>query len=185
MKTYLHEKTLKYDGTQLHSHFAYENFNILGDSIVSFIGPCEVKSEHMVDLADRKENLFIYSENMVHFIVEHFQFHLFQTIALQRLLICLIQQDLENCVEDLKLIRQGDDLFDDVCKLNVSIATKSPTSTLIHVGVNISSERTPVPTKGLNDYGLTPQAFANSIMNRYREEITTMNQALAKVKGVS
>ena len=81
MKTYLHEKTFKYDGTQLKSHFAYDSFDIQGDSIVAFLGECNVKLSAMVDLEDVKAKDSIYSENMVHFIVEFFDLNLEKTIC--------------------------------------------------------------------------------------------------------
>ncbi|MEK6556365.1 MAG: DUF366 family protein, partial [Bdellovibrionota bacterium] len=36
------EKEFKYDGTQLASLFNYLNYGIVGDSIVSWIGPCDI-----------------------------------------------------------------------------------------------------------------------------------------------
>lgn len=185
MLTHFHDKPLKYDGTELRSHFAYDTFGVLGDSIVAFIGPCDVKTNHMVDLEDVHQGLFIRSEDMLHFIVEHFEFDLSHTIALQRLLVSLIIQDMHDALPEVRLTRKGDDIFDDVFKLSVSIATASPVSTLIHVGVNVSSKNTPVPTKGLADYGLNPYAVARGVMNRYKEEIASMAKARAKVRGVS
>lgn len=184
MKTYFHEETLKYDGTQLRSHFAYDNFNILGDSVVGFIGPCDVPTAHMVDLEDVHQNKFIYSESMLHFIAEHFTNDLPLVVAYQRLLIDLIIEEMHDSKDGLRLVRMGDDIFDSHFKLSVSIATKSPVSCLIHVGVNIVSTNTPVLTKGLLDYGLSPQATATGVLNRYRAEIESMKNACAKVRGV-
>lgn len=185
MLTHLHDKPLKYDGSQLVSHFAYKNFGLLGDSVVGFIGPCEVRGEKMVDLEDVRQNLFIYSENMLHFIIEHFHFDLLHTIALQRLFIALIIQEIHDSLPEVRLTRKGDDVYDDIFKLSVSIATASPVSTLIHTGVNVSSANTPLPTKGLADYGLNPHAIARGVMNRYKEEVASLAKARAKVRGVS
>ena len=113
MKTHFSEIELKYDGTQLQSHFAYNNFDIISDSIVAFIGPCDVKKENLVDLEDVKANKFIYSENMLHFIVEHFESNLQTTIAYQRLLIDLIIQELKESEPDISLTRRGDDIYDE------------------------------------------------------------------------
>lgn len=184
MQIHFHEHPLPYDGTQLRSHFAYDNFNILGDSIVSFVGPCDVQTKSMVDLEDVHQNLFIRSESMLHFIVEHFHFDLTHTIALQRLLISLIIEDIHDAVPEVRLIRRGDDIFDDAYKLSVSIATSSPVSQLIHVGVNVSAKGAPVAAKGLLDYGLNAQAVARGVMNRYKDELNSMARARAKVRGV-
>jgi len=183
MKTHFSEIELKYDGTQLQSHFAYNNFDIISDSIVAFIGPCDVKKENLVDLEDVKANKFIYSENMLHFIVEHFESNLQTTIAYQRLLIDLIIQELKESEPDISLTRRGDDIYDETLKFSVSIATKSPVSTLIHTGINISSKNTPLPTSCLENYKINPHAVATSVLNRYRAEIENMKRAAAKVKG--
>ncbi|EKD50969.1 MAG: hypothetical protein ACD_62C00384G0005 [uncultured bacterium] len=184
MQTYLHDKPIKYDGTQLVSHFAYNHFNLLGDAIVSFMGPCDVKIDQLVDLEDVHQNAFIFSENMLHFIVEHFHDDLLLTIAWQRLLIDLIISEMKVDLPGGPWERRGDDIYDDVFKVSVSIATRSPVSCLIHTGINISSNNTPVLTKGLDDYHINPQALATGVMNRYRAEIESMRKARAKVRGV-
>lgn len=185
MKAYYSDKTLPYDGTQLRSHFAYETFQICGDSIVAFQGPANVKIEHMVDKEDVMANAPIFSQNMLHFIVEHFTDNFEWAIACQRLLVCCLLEDLQECLEEQTLVRRGDDIYEDNCKLTVSIATRSPVSCLIHTGINISSKNTPVLTKGLEDYKLIPQSFATSVMNRYIAEICGMQKARAKVRGIS
>jgi uncharacterized protein len=183
MKTFFSETELKYDGTQLRSHFAYDTFNILGDSIVAFIGPCDVKKEHLVDLEDVHQNHFIYSENMLHFIVEHFDGDLKLMIAKQRLLIDLIIQEMNDSADNLNIKRQGDDIYDDMLKLSVSIATSSPVSCLIHTGINISSKNTPVPAVGLDDYNINAHALTTGVLNRYRAEMDSMEKARCKVKA--
>ena len=184
IKTHFLDEALVYDGSQLRSHFSYDQFQLQGDSIVAFCGACDVKAENMVDKEDSSRNLFIKSNEMLHFIVEHFHFDLFAAIACQRLLITNLQQEILYHIPELQIIRRGDDLFDDSAKLSVSIATSSPVSQLIHVGINIDSKDTPVLTKGLNDYKLSPAAIARGVMNRYREEIQSMTKARTKVRGV-
>lgn len=185
LKTHWHNEPLTYTGTQLSSHFAYKNFGVLGDAIVAFTGPCDVKPDHMVDLEDSTRHLFIYSENMLHFIVEHFQFDLITTIALQRLLITNIIDALHACKPNLRLKRSGNDIYDNDFKLSVSIATASPVSTLIHTGVNIISKNTPVPARGLDDYDVPSAEFAHEVMQRYTDEVNGIHRARAKVRGVS
>ena len=185
MECFFHDKILKYDGSQLVSHFAYKNFGILGDSIVAFIGPCDVKTPALVDLEDARDGKFITSQNMLHFIVEHFTPDLNWAIACQRLLSSLIIDDIRADQPELNLIRRGNDIYDDDFKLNVSIATASPISCLIHTGVNINANGAPVLAKGLEDYKLSPQAIARGVMNRYVDEIRGMQKARTKVRGVS
>ena len=80
--------------------------------------------------------------------------------------------------------RLGDDLFEGDRKLSVSIATLTPVSTMIHLGINISSEHTPVPTKGLLEYGVDPVELAEAVMNQYMAELRMLAVARSKVKGV-
>ncbi|MBQ8476576.1 DUF366 family protein, partial [bacterium] len=42
MQTLFIEKEIKYTGSELRPHWIYENFKLLGDAIVSFIGETEV-----------------------------------------------------------------------------------------------------------------------------------------------
>jgi len=178
------DREIKYDGSQLSSHFAYREFGIKGDSLVSFIGPCDVLIQSMVDLEDVKANKTIYSQSMLHFIVEHFHNDLTLCICKQRLLMSLMQEELQDSIQGLRIKRVGDDLFDDHFKLTVSIATSSSVSTLIHAAINIVSEGTPLPTRGLSDYKLNPHAFARSVMNRYVAELQGVQWARSKVRPV-
>lgn len=184
MLTHFSDIPLTYDGAQLRAHFAFDTFGVLGDSIVAFTGACNVKTCALVDLEDARRNLFIRSENMLHFIAEHFRFDLHHTIALQRLLVALIIEEIHDALPEVRLTRKGNDIFEDNLKLSVSIATRSPVSTLIHTGVNISANLAPVPAKGLGDYGLSAPAVAHGVMHRYREEIAGIERSAAKVRGV-
>ncbi len=184
MQSQFIEKEILYDGTQLKSHWIYRHFGIKGDALVSFMGGCDVKIGSLVDLEDQIGIKPIFSRNMLHFIIEHFDGDLEKTILRQRLFMALIQTELEDAVDGLRLIRKGDDLYEGHFKLSVSIATASPVSTLIHTGVNIISEGTPVPTKGLFDFDLNPQAVACGVMNRYLEEMAGVAWARCKVRGV-
>ncbi len=184
MKTSSLDRSITYDGTQLKSHWILTEGALKGDAIVAFEGPCDVKLDHMVDLEDVLAKKNIYSEKMLHFIAEFFDNDLEKTILRQRLLMSVMQEELNDCLEEKKIIRKGDDLFWEHFKLTVSIATASPVSTLIHAGINIISDNTPVPTQGLNDFGLNPQAFARSVMNRFTHELEGVAWARAKVRAV-
>ena len=184
MKTKLAEQNIKYEGWQLCPHWIYKNFNIQGDSIVAFIGECEVKLTEMVDIEDVINNEPIYSKSMLSFISEQFNIGLIEGVFRQRLLICTIKEALEK--RGFKIIRNGDDLFFDGKKLTVSIATKSHTSVLIHTGINIDSTDAPVNASGLtSELGITDiENFAKEVMNNYAEEIDDIIMASTKVRGV-
>ncbi len=177
------EKTLKYDGSQLSSHFAFQELSLLGDSCVGFIGPCEVKLESMVDLEDVRDRAPIYSPSMLHFILESFPLDLKAGVLLQRLIISQILELLqERGVQGLR--REGDDIFFQDKKLSVSIATTSPVSTLIHIGLNIKTEGVPVSAVGLANWGIDPVAFAKICLKKIQEEYLDVLKATWKVRGV-
>ena len=134
MKKQFLKQNIKYLGSQLSPHWIYKNFKIQGDSIVAFVGECDVKLDEMVDIEDVINNEPIYSKNMLSFISEQFNIGLVEGVFRQRLLICIIKEVLEN--RGFKVKRCGDDLFFDDKKLSVSIAAKSQKSVLIHTGIN-------------------------------------------------
>lgn len=184
MKTEYIKERIDYSGKELQSHFAYGRFDIMGDSLVAFSGGCEVKIADLVDLADVKEKEGIYSEDMLHFIGEFFDYDLDRTILRQRLLIAIIKDAVAE-LSDCPLVRRGDDIYEGEYKLSVSIATLTPVSGIIHTGINISSKNTPVPTKGLNDYGIEPTSFASRVLEGFVKEMEGIDVARCKVRGVS
>lgn len=184
MKHLYIDQEIKYDGRQLHSLWAFRTFGLHGDSIVAWQGPCAVQLTEMVDQEDVRQNAPIFSQAMLHFIVEHFHRDLEKAVWQQRLLIALIGERLnEKCSGQVK--RHGDDLYLGDRKLSVSIATLSPVSALIHVGLNVSSEGTPVPTVSLPELGVGDiKEFAETILQDYVREVEGINYARCKVRGV-
>ncbi len=202
MKTQWLNEHFKYDGSQLHSLFAYSHYGLLGDSLVGWRGACSVDFENMVDIEDVRKKAKIESQDMIHLIIEIFNKPLFVAIAYQRIIVGLIQDVIfqsffdqlehnktlstDDCVRFYdQLKRKGDDLYFKDKKINVSIATSSPISSLIHVGVNVSHQGTPVPTMGLNDFNIDPYLFFQKISQAFIAEYESMQKASCKVKWVS
>lgn len=185
MKHLFVDTKITYDGGQLCSLWAYKNFRLQGDSIVAFLGPCHVQLTEMVDQEDVLDGAFIYSENMVHFIIEHFDLDLEKAVTRQRLLIAIMRDLLQELGSIPALQRKGDDLYLGTRKASVSIATLSPVSTMIHAAVNISSHNTPVPTIGLADLSVDPVVFAQQVIESYQQEVESIYMARCKVRGVS
>lgn len=180
MHTKFIEKETKYTGLELSPHWIYKNFHMQGDAIVAFCGECEVKLTEMVDIEDVINNEPIYSKNMLSFIAEHFNIDLIEGVFRQRLLITIIKEALEK--RNISVVRSGDDLFVEGKKLSVSIATKSLTSVLIHVGINIDPSGAPVDAIGLDYLKICNiSEFANDIMLKYSQEIDDIILASTKV----
>jgi len=184
MRYRLIKDEIAYTGEQLRSNFAYTTFGIVGDSVVAFAGPCDVKLKEMVDIEDLKAGKAIYSESMLHFIVEHYDTDLEKTI-LRQLILTNIVKDLINEIKGKIIVKRvNSDLFEEDAKLSISVATVTPISSLVHFGVNITSINTPVKTKGLKDYDIDQYEFANLVMDRYTKENDKINIARCKVRWV-
>lgn len=184
MKNKFASRKIDYDGSQLRSHFALDDLGIAGDSVVSFIGGCAVK-EHMVDIEDSRKKEFIYSDSMLHFIIEHFDADLEKNIFRKRLFLSMIMEEVHKKTRISRLRRIGNGLYDGNKKLTVAVATVSPVSSLIHVGLNILRTGAPIPVACLKDYGMDPKKLACEVMKRYCAEIDSVDISRAKVKGVS
>ena len=188
MKTLWIEKEFKYDGSQLGTLYAYLEHGVLGDSIISWIGPCNVDLQHMVDGEDRLAGAQIRGGKMVHFIVEIFHRELFSAVSLQRLMTTIVMdvlRDLSSQKELLqKMSRDGDDIFVEEKKHSISIAAKSVNSSMIHFAVNVTNEGTPVPTISLQDFSVDVKSFAEEVLKRVSSEVQSMTEATCKVLPV-
>ncbi|MEE9391378.1 MAG: DUF366 family protein [Planctomycetota bacterium] len=183
-QTLVSDAEQQYDGTQLRPHWIFENFEIQGDAAVAFMGPAEVLEEHLVDLADRRDHLVIKADAMLHILVEVFGAGLDQAVLMQRILVLLAREILEeHDVPDLA--RRGDDFYAGEGKISVSIATVSAVSALIHFGINITNEGTPVRTAALSDFGIDASEFAAALLDRFANEVEAMAKASTKVRPVT
>jgi len=186
IKTHFIRQSLLYDGTALSPLWAYRTLGLQGDSIVSFRGPCRLDFTHMVDMEDVLQQSPIYGDDMLHFIVEHFDGNLEQTILRQRLLVVLIAEIVSS--RGHLLHREGDDLYFDGRKLSISIATVTPVSTMIHTALNVTAENTPVPAVGLVELGWSGEevpVLAARICSAYAAEMEGIKMARCKVRSVS
>ncbi|MEW6181962.1 MAG: DUF366 family protein [Bacillota bacterium] len=187
MHTFFAEETISYDGSQLSSLWAFKRFCLQGDSIVAFRGPCRVKGNSLVDIADRLQGFYIYSPDMLHFIIEHFESDLERAVLRQRLLSALVKDILEEASPE-RLKRRGDDLYANERKLSVSIATITPVSTMVHFGINVRTEGVPVPAAGLLELswpeGRIPE-LTGRVLSAYSGEMKGVDLARCKVRGVT
>ena len=99
----------------------------------------------MVDGEDLPLGAKICGRHMLQFIVEKFNVNLFSGVAVQRLIASLVvlmsyKSSARTRDRTSLLLRDGDDIYIGEQKLSISIATNSPTSTLIHFAVNVTNE---------------------------------------------
>lgn len=186
MKTYFSDQPLTYDGSQLRSLYCYETHQLRGDSICSWIGPCKVSNEYMVDGEDLFAGEEIRGAQMLHFIVEVFGASLKEMVTLQRLLSALTLETITTlkATQNSDLHRTGDDIYLGKKKLSISIATVSPVSGLIHFAMNCTNEGTPVETLSLGDLDISPIELSRKIMDNFVKEYDEIVGATQKVKWV-
>ena len=184
MHALYHPEPLKYSGHQLRSHWILDTFGLRGDTVVAFCGPCEVALTEMVDLEDVAAGEAIAAGNMLHFIAEHFDRDLEKAVLRQRIFICMVAEALFQRDGVPTVRREGDDLYAGERKLSVSIATASPVSTLMHVGLNLDPSGAPVPAVGLDEWGVDAEALARELLEAYVSELADVHLATCKVRGV-
>ena len=173
-----------YDGSQLSSHWIYNNFSMNYDSAVAFVGGCNVE-KHMVDLEDIQNKDFISGDKMIHFIIETFARDIFFSSAFQMVLIGEVFNEIFKNISTEKkqlLSRSGDDIFYNGGKLSISIATVSTVSSLIHIALNITNNGTPIKTASLEDLNISNiEDFANHVLKSFNEIYEKILLSTAKV----
>jgi hypothetical protein len=186
--TRFEEKPRTYTGVELRPHFLLTELGLQGTALAAFVGPCQVATEHLVDWEDRLAEDHIQAAQMVHFIGEFFGASLREGVLRQRLFMATLREILDGLLREAgkpeAIVREGDDLFLRGRKLSVSIVTASPVSQLLHVGINVDPGGAPVPAIGLEELGVSPEAFARMALERFASEWGSMEWACTKVRPV-
>lgn len=186
LQTYFHPTELTYHGPELRPHFILSHFRIEGSCLSAFIGPCFVKTDHLVDWEDRLANDHIKAEKMIHFLGEFFGITLREGVWIQRLVVSEILAYL--LVNEVEAHRIGDDIYigtkGEEKKLSVSIVTASPVSVLFHLGINVDATGAPVDAIGLQDLKLDPKILTEFVLNRFKDEYQSVERACVKVRPV-
>jgi hypothetical protein len=161
---------------------------VKGSSIVSWIGPMNVQPDELIDYED--VGLEIKSDEMIHFIIEHFDVQpadMRLCYHRQRILIMIVQDLLQEI--GIKTRRKGDDLYCDDGKLSVSVATCSASSMKIHFAMNLTSQGTPkkVKTVGLLECSTELDIdkiskLPDKISKTYKDEIQDIEEDIAKTR---
>lgn len=182
------KEPLLYDGSPIEPFWAYQKLKLKGSSIVSWIGPMNIKPEELIDYEDI--GLEIKSDEMVHFIIEHFDVQpadIKTCYHRQRILVMIVKDILGE--SGIITSREGDDLYFNAKKLSVSIATCSNSSMKIHFGMNVKDKGTPddIETIGLleckNDLDNEKiNALIDKICETYINEIESIEEDIAKTK---
>jgi hypothetical protein len=182
MQVLLSDQEISYTGPNLRSGWIQQQFGLQPPAAVAWMGPCHVATVDLVDLEDQAVGAEIHAARMLHLVAEHPGPDLFAAVLRQRLLVALARELLAD--EGLQVRRRGDDLYVAERKLSVSIAAPSPTSCLLHLGLNVDPAGAPVPAIGLGELGVEPASFARRLLEAYREEVDAALAACRKVRNV-
>lgn len=178
MECIIIDKKLDYDGSQISSLWAYNVADVQADSIIAFRGACDVKIEHMIDLEDKKQGDIIFSTDMLHFVIEHFDSTDLKLVyARQRLFTSIVREVLSSRYSGIT--RNGDDLFTGGKKLTISIASTSAVSQKIHFGINVVHDY----YASLGDLGISGDEVATvlkEIAEAYVHEFDDIEKDLRK-----
>ena len=186
------DEIFEYDGSQINPSWAFQEFEIYGSSVITWIGPVNITPDNLKDFAD--VGLEIKSNNMVNFICEFFDQqppNMRIAYLRQRLLVMIFREILTEY--GVKSEREGDDIFVNGGKLSISIASVSLSSAKIHFALNLEDKGTPgdVETIGLFDIRVNDkQIFTNDnllelinkTVERFIDELETIEKDISKTK---
>jgi hypothetical protein len=182
------KKSMIYDGGQIKPLWAFREMGIKESSIITWIGPMEIKPAKIIDYED--VDMEIKADKMIHFIVEHLDCQpadMRLCYHRQRILVMIVKEVLGNF--GIKTKRNGDDLFVGARKLTVSISTCSISSMKIHLGINLTGEGTPedVPTVGILEIGNALNydninVFMDSVCKNYIKELSSIEDDISKTR---
>jgi hypothetical protein len=182
LKAKLLPGTVAYDGSPLGGHWAYKAYGIQGDSLLAFDGPCEVRLEALADLEDAKAGAFIFSQRMLHFVLELFGPSLEEAAARQWLMAATAADELNRRLKQPAVLRDGNDLWVGKRKLSVSIAAPTGVSVKVHLGLNIDAKGAPVPAIGLQALKIPVRPFAQALLKRFADDHARLRKARTKVR---
>jgi hypothetical protein len=182
-----------YDGSVLHSRFAYKFFKKQvhpTGNILAFTAPMEVTS-NLVDLEDSLNKDYIYSDSAINFIMELPGVNIFGGVVFQRLfnaqvgsLLCGKYLNTDGYVDgdDIKVVVDGNEGNKDVKKASVSIALETNNAVLIHTGININAgEKAPKFAYSTNLTEDQIKEFSEEVINMFHHMTYDIFVATTKV----
>lgn len=173
-----------FTGEEMRPHWAYINYDLLGDSIVAFTGTFQVPRERLIDIKYIKEGMDILSgEEMLHLVVEHFQENMTVSVLRQYLLLSIVEEKLSHRTQNEPVIRWGDDLYYNELPISTTATTKTMVSCKIHLGLFLHENKLKGHT-GLDVFGIDPFEMVEVIIGQYRAEIKRLCEKAYKMRPV-
>ncbi len=165
-------------------HWALKKFDLWGDSLVVFTGPIDIKPEEIIDLKDFKSGTVFPRGEMLHFVIEHFGDSLETGVLRQNILVSIAEEKLAHRLPaDKKILRWGDDLYDEDRRLTITAVAPTLVSVKIHFGICID----PDPENGfggIDDYDLDPRELGEVIGNQYRADMRRLREKVWRMRPI-
>lgn len=185
-----------YDGSALHSRFAYKFFRkqtLPIGNIIAFKAPMHVEAAGMIDSEDILANDFIYSEEAINFLWEIPNLDSFGAVAFQRLFNTQIANILSAKYLNAPIEVDGDDLIvhkehnqggvtQIKGKCSVSITYSKNNIALGHTGINIiAGKKAPAFAYSTNLNNDDAAAFMQDVINLFYAMVDDIFIATTKV----
>ena len=178
------EPQQKFTGEQMEAHWAAKNFDLIGDCIIAFQGPCQVLEKYFINIKHIRKKSIVESEAMLHFVIEHFDSDLEKAFLRQKLFLSILKDKLNHRLKGDVLQRWGDNIYDGDAKLTIAAVTKTSVSTKLHIGINVKGQNAPVKTKGLANYNVDPVELAQVVMNQYKLDIRRIEERKTQTRAL-
>jgi len=164
-------------------HWAYKKYQLLGDSIIAFCGPLKFDFTKRLNCRSSEKNCQLKDIDMLHFVIEHFDSNIRETVLRQYLLVSVVEEKLLHRIPENghRIIRLGDDLFDGENLLSTTSINCNLVSNKIHLAIFM--EANPGPCfHGLEAYRVDPCELAELVINQYRTEMRRLIEKTWKIE---
>lgn len=165
------------------SHWALMNFDLWGNSLVVFRGRMQIEAREMIDLKELKRGTVFPDGDIVHFIIEHFGDDLEKGVLRQNILVNIAEEKLSHRMQNRRILRWGDDLYDEDRRITLTAVTQTPVSIKIHLGICIDSDMES-GFIGINEYGLDADELAEVIGNQYRADMKLLAEKCWRMRPI-
>ena len=164
-------------------HWALLKFDLWGNSMVIFRGPMKIEPKDMIDLKELKRGTIFPDGDLLHFIIEHFGDDMEKGVLRQNILVNIAEEKLTHRLGGRRILRWGDDLFDEDKRLTLTAVTQTPVSVKIHLGICIDPDAD-ASFAGMTDYDLDPDELGEVIGNQYRADMKRLAEKCWRMRTV-
>lgn len=164
-------------------HWALVNFDLWGDCMVAFRGKMKVEPKDMIDLKELKRGTIFPDGELLHFVIEHFADDLAKGVLRQNILVNIAEEKLNHRLGNRRILRWGDDLYDEDHRITMTAVAQTPVSIKIHFGICIDTD-VDAGFIGINDLGLDPDEIAEVVGNQYRADMKRLAEKCWRMRAI-